>query len=121
MNAKSFFSGFLAGSAILGMITLFTTPTSGKNVRATCKENTLKLRNELDQLANDSKNATIQLKTTAKEGKEAFLSVGSEVKDSINKWQQDIEPTVSQLKADIEALQKNVEQATKITTNTNRS
>ncbi|WP_332694144.1 YtxH domain-containing protein [Halalkalibacter lacteus] len=112
MNGKSFFSGFFTGAAILGIITLFTTPAAGKNVRAACKENTLKLRNEFEQVANDSKHVSLQLKATAKEGKELFLTVGGEVKDSINKWQQDIEPAVSQLKADIEALQKNVEQAT---------
>jgi gas vesicle protein len=113
MNKKSFFSGFFAGSAILGIITLFTVPTSGKNIRASCKENTLKLRKELEKITTDSKHVSVQFKATAKEGKEVFSSVGEEMKNSITRWQQDIEPTVSQLKADIEALQRNVEQATK--------
>ncbi|KHF42045.1 YtxH domain-containing protein [Halalkalibacter okhensis] len=111
MDSKSFFSGLFVGSTIVGAITLLTTPTSGKDIRKNCKGSAIKVQNGFEQLMKDSKNASIQLKTTAKIGKETFETVGNEMKDSLNDWKKDVEPTLNQLKSDIEALQKNVEQS----------
>ncbi|WP_332631143.1 YtxH domain-containing protein [Halalkalibacter flavus] len=113
MNTKSFLSGLFVGSTIVGAITLLTTPTTGKDLRTSCKESAIKVQKGFEQLAKDSQTASIQLKTTAKVGKETFETVGEEVKGSINNWKEDVEPALNQLKKDIEALQKNVEQSRK--------
>ncbi|MDT8862020.1 YtxH domain-containing protein [Alkalihalobacillus sp. MEB130] len=113
IKAKSLCAGLLVGSVVAGALTLLTTPTSGKTIRTNCKENTVKIQKELQQLSSSSKAATIQLKTTATLGKDSFTAVGSEVKDSLNSWKHDVEPTLNQLRKDIEDLQKSVDQTRK--------
>ncbi len=115
MKTKALFSGIVAGSAIIGALTLLTAPKAGKEMRHNCKENILKIRNGLDQLTYDSKKASLQLKQTVKVGKETFSNVGEELKDSIYDWKKGVEPSLTQLKDDIEALQRTVNQTKKNT------
>jgi gas vesicle protein len=115
MNAKAIFSGIVAGTALIGALTLLTTPRSGKEMRHCCKDSVLKIRDELDQFTCNSKKASLQLKQTVKIGTETFKSVGEEVKESVQDWKVDIEPTLNQIKEDIDALQKTVAQTKKIT------
>ncbi|MFC0561788.1 YtxH domain-containing protein [Halalkalibacter alkalisediminis] len=115
MKTKSLLMGIVAGSAIIGGLTLLTTPKAGKEMRVTCRENIQKVRNGLDQLTYDSKKASLQLKQTIQVGKETFSTVGEEIKGSIDDWKTDVEPSLVQLKEDIEALQQSVNQTKKIT------
>lgn len=106
MNGKSLLSGIIAGSLIASAAALLTTPASGKKLRQNCKVTTSRWQKDLAQIATDSKAASVQLKTTAKLSKDAFDSVGEEVKKSVDHWRSDVEPTLTKLKEDIEALQK---------------
>ena len=115
MQTKSLFTGMIVGSVIIGGLTLLTTPKAGKEMRVACKENIRKVRSGLDQLTYDSKNASLQLKQTVQVGKETFSTVGEEMKSSIDDWKKDVEPSLAQLKEDIEALQQTVNQTKAIT------
>lgn len=115
MKAKSLLSGVVAGSAIIGALTLLTTPKSGKELRQSCKENMVKVRGGFNQIVSDSQKASLQLKETVKVGKETFSTIGEEIKDSVEDWKKDVEPSLSQLKDDIEALQRSVNETRKIT------
>lgn len=111
MKAKAIFSGIVVGTVLSAAVTLLTTPASGREIQTRCKDQAFKLQSGLQQLSEDSKALTEQIKTTTQIGRETIKFVGTEVKDSIDHWKRDVEPTLKQLKEDVDSLQKNVEQA----------
>ncbi len=111
MKTKALFSGIMVGTVLSAVATLLTTPASGREVQATCKDRVCKIRSGFQQLSNDSKALTEQIKTTTQISKETLKNVGTEVKDSIDHWKRDVEPTLKQLKEDVDTLQRNIEQA----------
>ncbi len=113
MNIKAFLSGVLVGTVIAATTTLLTTPASGQAMRQKGKVNVRKIRSTLEQLSVDSKNVVDQLKKTTKLSKETFKDLSIEMKDSIHDWKEDVEPALDQLRADIDSLKRNVEQAKK--------
>lgn len=113
MNSKSLLTGLLVGSTLSAIITLLTTPKSGKEIQRTCKENATKVQKGIQLFVEDSKEFTNQLKHTSSISKQAVAHVGSEIKDSVTDWKTDITPTLNLLKEDIEALQKKIQQVKK--------
>lgn len=113
MKAKSFFTGFFTGTAILGTLTLLVTPASGKEVQATCRRNWNIVKRELSQFSQDSKALNKQLKATIDISKDTLKVTGEEMKESVLQFREDIEPALTQLQQDVEALQKNVESSLK--------
>lgn len=111
MKAKAFLSGVMIGTALAAVATLLTTPSSGRELKMRCKNNASKFRAGVQQFSQDSNALARQLKTTTQVSKETIKIVGTEVKESVDHWKRDVEPTLAQLKEDIDSLQKNVEQA----------
>ncbi|MBP3951450.1 YtxH domain-containing protein [Bacillus suaedae] len=108
---KSLVTGFITGSIISGALTLLTTPTSGKDIQYRFRKNMTNLSQLIDQFHQSTLTTSDQFKATLTVSKDQFKAVGKETSQSIHKWKQDIEPNLSQLKADLNALQENIEKS----------
>lgn len=105
LNGKRFLIGFAIGSVIGGVSTLFTTPFSGSELRNRCKKFGRTIRTDIQRVSHDAK----EVVTEIKEAK----NIGSDIKESIDSWQEDISPALTKLQADVDALQTKIERVTK--------
>ncbi|WP_100371929.1 YtxH domain-containing protein [Bacillus sp. FJAT-45037] len=109
MNLKSLLTGITVGATIAGVTTLLSTPTSGKEIQECCKTNFDKLRNGLNQFGADTAALKEQVNETTQLSIQSIKEVSTEVKDSIEDWKRDVQPSIDQLRQDTEDLQKRVE------------
>ncbi|WP_102027966.1 YtxH domain-containing protein [Salirhabdus sp. Marseille-P4669] len=91
-NGKSLFLGVLVGSIIGATTTLLTTPASGETVRRQAKDQSIKLKNTIMELASNSRDIKSQLTKTTKEGAVLLRELSQDVKSSIENWRSSIEP-----------------------------
>ncbi|MFA8439101.1 YtxH domain-containing protein [Pueribacillus sp. YX66] len=110
---QQYTAGFLVGSLAGSLIVLFSTPRSGKELRARFTTAKNKLKNTSNQLKSDVsslKNNIVQLQT---ESTKALKTVGNDLKDAITNWKEETNPVIQSLKTDIEALKEKAEQTAK--------
>ncbi|WP_245308223.1 YtxH domain-containing protein [Halalkalibacter urbisdiaboli] len=105
---KSILYGIVTGAAIASISTLLTAPTSGKELQLECKKKIKSYRHTVQQISNDTIKLTEQVKNTTKVGVNSVKELQIELKDSIEDWKRDVNPSINQLKEDINSLQQNV-------------
>ncbi len=72
-KAKSFITGVICGGAVAGLAVLFSTPSSGKDMRGKLKKKKeMILKKTLADITADTKLLKRQIVETASEGKEVF-------------------------------------------------
>lgn len=108
MNMKSLTIGLIVGSLVTSTITLLTTPTSGQQLQKRCSEQFKKGKENFSQLKQQITSTSKQLKDTIAITKEHGQELVHETKEVFSDYQRDIAPSLEQLKKDIEALQKQV-------------
>ncbi|WP_017728676.1 YtxH domain-containing protein [Halalkalibacterium ligniniphilum] len=109
MRGKSLLTGIVTGAVVAGISTLLATPSSGQDFQRTCKKKYASFRESLQRAKEQSLLLKEQVQHTTKVGSEAFKEVSGDVKTSIVSWKKDIDPTIQQLKFDIDNLQKSIE------------
>ncbi|WP_157800962.1 YtxH domain-containing protein [Bacillus solitudinis] len=117
MNSKSILLGITVGTTLASIATLLTTPKSGKEVQIRCKNTLKSMSDSVGQISNNSIELKQQVKETAKVSLDSAKFISLEMKDSINDWKKDIEPSIQLLKQDIDGLRKNLENVKKLTSN----
>ncbi len=113
MKTKAFLTGILVGTTIAATAALLMTPVSGRDLRENSIHYLKKASDSLRQFAADGKSVIEQLRSTTQIGKETFIDLSTELKHSIQDWKEDVEPAINQLREDIEALKRTVEQTKK--------
>lgn len=116
MKQSNWLAGFLVGGIAGAVTTLLTTPSSGKDV----KKNMLKTKNFMKETAkeviinaNHIKQAVFHL---IQEGKTVIPQISKEVKESIELWQETIQPNKNAIEEGIHNVQtsvKNLEETSK--------
>ncbi len=110
---QQYTAGFLIGTLAGGLVVLFSTPQSGKELRRRLIDMKNKFKQTSSQLKDDVaslKHNIIQLQT---ESKKALQTVGGDLKDAITNWKEVNDPVIRSLKTDIEALKEKAEKAAK--------
>lgn len=110
---QQYTAGFLTGALAGGLIILFSTPQSGKDLRSRFTSARNKIKSSSLQFKQDFsslKNNIIQLQS---ESKKALKTVGTDLKDAISQWKEESDPVIHSLRTDIEALKEKAELAAK--------
>ena len=106
-KAKSFITGVICGGAVAGLAVLFSTPSSGKDMRGKLKKNDIKRL--LADITADTKLLKRQIVETASEGKEVFQELKDDMHDTLSNWKQDISQNKRHIEKEILDIQKSIE------------
>ena len=106
MKLKTLVTGAIVGGIIGGVTVLFTTPSSGKVIRSSIKNETKEwgnlLRN-IQEKALDVKTDVLKLMTESKKAQDV---VQTQIKPSIQKWRHSIDPELEHFRKEIEEIQQ---------------
>lgn len=114
MNFKSIGVGLLAGTLVSGVAVLLTAPTSGKELRNSCQSSMNSLRQSAKQLSREGLEIKDQAVETFKISGDILKTASSEIKHSIDQWQEETAPSIDRIKSEVEDVQKNVEELQKL-------
>ena len=79
-----------AAEQFFGLAVLFSTPSSGKDMRGKLKEKGNDIKKTLADITADTKLLKRQIVETASEGKEVFQELKDDMHDTLSNWKQDI-------------------------------
>ncbi|GAA5416704.1 hypothetical protein Pryu01_01742 [Paraliobacillus ryukyuensis] len=114
-NGKSLLLGMLAGGAVSAVVTLLSTPKSGKELRHDAKSRGEEIVQSLDKIKAEGRLLTEQIANTSKEGAELIKELSADMKHSIENWKNTIEPhqkNIQSYLAQIEDRLKELEEQT---------
>lgn len=106
MNIKSLIYGVVTGVTLGSLTILFTTPQPGKEVQRKIKESCEQINHFMKKTKNETIELKEQISETVKNSAESIKSISKELSESVYEWKSEIEPAFTQLKNDIETLQK---------------
>lgn len=112
-KSNSLLFGLIVGGVIGSVATLFSTPSSGKELRGQINMNRQQLQNLLNQLKTDSKALKDQLVKTAKESSGILKDVSSDITKTVQQFQKEIEPHKEDLMKEIEEIDQKIKQLEK--------
>ena len=104
-KAKSFITGVICGGAVAGLAVLFSTPSSGKDMRGKLKEKGNDIKKTLADITADTKLLKRQIVETASEGKEVFQELKDDMHDTLSNWKQDISQNKRHIEQEILDIQ----------------
>ncbi|MGM0876261.1 MAG: YtxH domain-containing protein [Bacillota bacterium] len=107
---KSLLCGLLVGGLIGGIAVLMSTPSTGKELRGQLQINRRKLEETLQQLKTESIALKDQIIITAKESSGVVKEVSTDLKRTINQFQQEIAPHKKDLQKEIEEVELKIKQ-----------
>lgn len=108
MNGKSVLIGIVTGAVVGSITTLLSAPKSGKDMQQLLKNNYEQLAEFMLKGKKESLILKDQITKTAKISAETLKTVSSDIKDSVDVWRKDVEPTLNQLKLEMDELQKSI-------------
>lgn len=108
MNGKSVLIGIVTGAVIGSITTLLSAPKSGKDMQQVLKNNYEQMAEFMLKGKKESLILKDQITKTAKISAETLKTVSSDIKDSVDVWRKDVEPTLNQLKLEMYELQKSI-------------
>lgn len=113
MKAKNFLLGVTAG-VVGGMaVATFVAPQSGNALRSSLKTNTANLKMGFTDTRNEAMNVKTAVATLASVAKNNIPQIVNDLKGSIQRFQQDIEPNADHLKQEIGSLQQSISEIEK--------
>ncbi|MCM2676673.1 YtxH domain-containing protein [Alkalicoccobacillus plakortidis] len=115
MNLKSVGIGLLTGTVISGVAVLLTAPASGRDIRNGCQSSIQSFRQSAKQLSREGIEIKDQAVETIKFGGDILKTASSELKTSFEQWQEDTAPSIDRIKAEVEGVQKNIEELQQLT------
>ncbi|MDC2863693.1 MULTISPECIES: YtxH domain-containing protein [unclassified Bacillus (in: firmicutes)] len=108
-KSKSFLTGVICGGAVAGLAVLFSTPSSGKDMRGKLKEKGNDIKKTLADITADTKLLKRQIVETASEGKEVIQELKDDMHETFSTWRQDISQNKRHIELEIENIQKSIE------------
>ncbi|MFS0671929.1 YtxH domain-containing protein [Ornithinibacillus sp. 179-J 7C1 HS] len=112
-KGKSLMLGLMVGSVVGAAATLLSTPTSGKELRAKVKDQSIEWKEILENLKLDGLRLKDQIAATSKEGVSLIKDLTQEMKSSIVEWKASVEPhqkNIHQYLEQIESSLKDLEE-----------
>ncbi|MDC3417270.1 YtxH domain-containing protein [Aquibacillus salsiterrae] len=116
VHGKSLLLGILAGGVVSGTATLFSAPTSGRELRTQAKERGEEIIHSVDKLKTDGRHLTEQIAKSSKEGALLIKDLSEEMKSSIEHFRSTIAPhqkNIQKYLAQIEESLKELEEKTR--------
>ncbi|KGR79969.1 YtxH domain-containing protein [Ureibacillus manganicus] len=108
MKAKTFFLGVTVG-LVGGLATaIFTTPQSGDQFRSTIAKNAKTTKANLDEVKQQVFSVKDSVVDLTNEAKNNIPKIISDLKMSISKFNQQIEPDATKLKEELDNLQNSI-------------
>ncbi|MGF9966286.1 YtxH domain-containing protein [Bacillus rhizoplanae] len=108
-KSKSFLTGVICGGAVAGLAVLFSTPSSGKDMRNKLKEKGNGIKKTISDITADTKLLKRQIVETASEGKEVIQELTHDMHETFSTWRQDIAQNKRHIEQEIEDIQKSIE------------
>ncbi|MGG2066787.1 MULTISPECIES: YtxH domain-containing protein [unclassified Bacillus (in: firmicutes)] len=108
-KSKSFLTGVICGGAVAGLAVLFSTPSSGKDMRNKLKEKGNDIKKTISDITADTKLLKRQIIETASEGKEVIQELTNDMHETFSVWRQDISQNKRHIEQEIEDIQKSIE------------
>ncbi|MGY3715653.1 YtxH domain-containing protein [Sutcliffiella cohnii] len=117
MNGKSFMYGIIVGGVIGSITTLLTTPSSGKKIRDNLTVAQQNAKESYQDIAGEGKVLANDFKKAITESSNVITSVATDLKKSVQHWQNDaahhrknIEDKMENIQKELEELEKTVKQ-----------
>lgn len=105
VKGKSLILGITIGGTLGFVATLFSAPSSGKNMRYRVKEQSTEWREMLDGMKFDGQHLKKQISETSKEGASMMKNLTLEMKHSIEEWRKTVEPHKKNIQEYIEQIE----------------
>ncbi len=119
-STKSFIIGALVGGLAAGVVTILTTPKSGKEVRADLKkkgfevkELGLDVKDSLQEVVEEGKNIALKLKDVAEENKDTLLDIKNDLQQSFAEWSQDTAMNTEKIQEELDEIQSSISELEK--------
>ena len=109
VNGKSFLTGLLTGAFFSGLITLLTTPNSGKEASLKLKNTTESFTHQLSEIQTNLHRIQKDVASATIEGKETIRTFVSELNTIVTNWKQEIGPHQVQLQKELASLEETIE------------
>ena len=113
MKAKTFLIGLTAGVVGGTIAIILSTPQSGKEFRSNLKTNVATSKDMLDDVTEQIKHVKSAIINFTSEAKNNIPQIITELMDSIQTFQHDIEPEKNNLQQEIETLQNTISEIEK--------
>ncbi|WP_338470508.1 YtxH domain-containing protein [Niallia sp. XMNu-256] len=108
MKGKSYLAGLFVGATLSSLITLLTTPNSGKETRIVVKNTAQPFIHQLSEIQSHLRDLKKSLATATQEGKENIHSFVLDLKKSVTEWKDEIRPHQRHLQEEIASLEKTI-------------
>lgn len=109
MVPKSLLLGFLTGGTVVGLITLLSAPTSGKETRRKLLENKNLVVEELNELKQNLLEIKDSVTIVSTEGKSAIIEFVQDVKVALQGWKADTSEIKDELAKEFKELGQTIE------------
>lgn len=116
-KSKSILLGLIFGGTVGATVTLFTAPSSGRELRQRVMEQSLEWKAVIDEIIQEGLHLKDQIAKTSKEGVALINELTTEMKTSVEEWKAVIEPHqenihdyLEQIEASIKDLEEKINQ-----------
>lgn len=113
MKASTFFIGLASGAAVGAVAALFSTPTSGSDLRKSVKNASNDWKEKFVDVKKQVSNLKNSVAELTKESKEKVPETIEGVKVSLQTWQEETSPIQDRLQGEITAIQNSLDQLEK--------
>src|SRR5699024_8808354 len=107
-KGKSILLGLLVGTTTSAVVTLLTTPSSGKDVRVRIKDQSIEWKNSIDNIIQEGLNSKNQIAKTYKEDQEIINKHTQEKQTSIEEWKNAVEPSQNNIHEYLEQIEVSI-------------
>jgi gas vesicle protein len=110
MKASTFFVGLATGATVGAVVTLFSTPQSGSELRSSVRTASTDMKGKLSEVKVKLADLKDSIANLTKESKEQIPEIIEGVTTSIQTWKTETSPIQERLQNEISAIQSSIEQ-----------
>lgn len=107
-KGKSIALGLLVGGAAGAVVSLLTTPSSGKELRSQIFSQVNEWKDMIDSIIEDGLTLKDQIAQTSKEGVALISELTEEMKTSVNEWKSAVEPSQDNIHTYLEEIEASI-------------
>ncbi len=107
-KGKSIALGLLVGGAAGAVVSLLTTPSSGKELRSQIFAQVTEWKAMIDSIIEDGLTLKDQIAQTSKEGAALISELTEEMKTSVSEWKSAVEPSQDNIHTYLEEIEASI-------------
>lgn len=109
-KGKSIALGLLVGGAAGAVVSLLTTPSSGKELRSQIFAQVNEWKETIDSIIEDGLTLKNQIAQTSKEGAALISELTQEMKTSVREWKSAVEPSQDNIHTYLEEIETSIKE-----------